>query len=385
VGDLERTGDLMTTTVVSAEYLAGPNGPEWFTQMCAAEGLSGDARVVAVTARPVGTGQVGESVRFRLTWEGEIPADCPQSVIGKFPSQDPQTRATAKMVETYEREFGFYSSLQARVGIQTPHAHHIAIDAPTGDFTLIMEDIADAVQGDQLGGCTREDALLIAEAAAGLHAPSWDVATTLGDLEWLVYPDIASARDRTALYQAVLPGFCDRYGDRIGPDAVAAAQWLSARLEGVMQALLDLSELDLCVTHNDFRLDNMLFATGPAAPRLTTVDWQTVSAGLGPIDMAYALGSGMLPELRERHEGEIFSAYVGHLGSVSGSKMGPITESKKSQLWDAYRLGSTSGLAMAVTASMIVVRTDRGDEMFSVMAERHAAQMATLDVFSMLP
>jgi hypothetical protein len=65
--------------------------------------------------------------------------------------------------------------------------------------------------------------------------------------------------------------------------------------------------------------------------------------------------------------------------------MGPITESKKSQLWDAYRLGSTSGLAMAVTASMIVVRTDRGDEMFSVMAERHAAQMATLDVFSMLP
>ena len=182
----------------------------------------------------------------------------------------------------------------------------------------------------------------------------------------------------------MLPGFCDRYGARIGPDAVAAAQWLSNKLLDLRSGLADLSEIALCVTHNDFRLDNMLFGMDPDTPALTTVDWQTLSAGYGPVDIAYALGSGLLPELRERHEQQIFERYLTCLGTVAGSKVGEMTATMRGQLWDAYRLGSTSGLAMAVIASMIVVRTERGDEMFSVMAERHAAQMAALDVYSML-
>jgi len=40
-----------------------------------------------------------------------------------------------------------------------------------------------------------------------------------------------------------------------------------------------------------------------------------------------------------------------------------------------YRLGTVDGLMMAVVASQVVVRTERGDEMFAVMAERHAQHM----------
>jgi hypothetical protein len=379
----------MATAVVTAEYLNGPDGPSWFSEMCETQGLAGGSRVKSVTARPVGTGQVGESVRFDLTWEGDATLGRPSSVIGKFPSQDPQTRQTAKMVQTYEREFGFYSSLQPRVSIRTPQAYYIAIDPPTGDFTLIMEDLRGAVQGDQLGGCDLSAAVLIAKAAAGLHGPTWDIASQPADLadsnlEWLAFPDEATTRDREALFQAVLPGFCDRYGTRIGSEAVAAAHWLSGRLPDLHHALKDLSDVALCVTHNDFRLDNMLFGSDPDTPALTTVDWQTLSAGYGPVDIAYALGSGMVPELRERHEQEIFEQYLTCLGTVPGSKVGEVSPSMREQMWEAYRLGSTSGLAMAVIASMIVVRTERGDEMFSVMAERHAAQMAALDVYSML-
>lgn len=39
---------------------------------------------------------------------------------------------------------------------------------------------------------------------------------------------------------------------------------------------------------------------------------------------------------------------------------------------------------MAVVASMIVGRTERGDEMFCVMAERHASQMADWGVFDLV-
>jgi aminoglycoside phosphotransferase (APT) family kinase protein len=383
----------MTATVVTAEFLSGPDGPAWFTQMLARVGFTdveaGALEVRGVTARPVGTGQVGESIRFTLSYADGLEGDAapqgrPATVIGKFPSQDPQSRATARMTETYEREFGFYSSLQHRVSIRTPEAHHIAIDPSTGDFTLIMEDLRGSVQGDQLGGCDLGSALLIAEAAAGLHAPTWNVGATLGDVDWLAFPDEATTRDRTALYQAVMPGFIDRYGERIGPDAVAAVEWLSTRLLDLLAAFSDMSALETCVVHNDFRLDNMLFGVEPGSPAVATVDWQTLSAGFGPVDLAYALGSGMLPDQRERHEREVFDRYIAHLGTVPGSKVGAVTEQMRTEMWDAYRLGSTTGLAMAVVASMIVVRTERGDEMFSVMAERHGAQMAALDVFGML-
>lgn len=378
----------MVAAVVTAEFLAGPDGPGWFTDMFAGVGLSNVAseplQITGVTARPVGTGQVGESIRFTFTYPEGSPPGGPDSVIGKFPSQDPQSRATARMTETYEREFGFYSTLRDRVAIRTPQAHHIAIDPASGDFTLIMEDLSGSVQGDQLGGCDFASALLIAEAAAGLHAPTWDVGNTLDDADWLASPDEATTRDRVALFQAVLPGFIDRYGERIGPDAVAAAEWLSTRLMDLRTAFYDLSALAACVVHNDFRLDNMLFGVQEGAPALTTVDWQTLSVGFGPVDLAYALGSGMLPDLRERHEADVFECYLGHLGATPGSKVGAISEQMRTEMWDAYRLGSTSGLAMAVVASMIVVRTERGDEMFSVMAERHAAQMAALGVFGML-
>jgi hypothetical protein len=274
--------------------------------------------------------------------------------------------------------------LQQRVAIRTPQVHHIAIEDATGDFTLIMEDLRGSVQGDQLGGCDLPSALLIAEAAAGLHAPTWDVDTTLADVDWLAYPDEVTTRDRVALYQAVMPGFIARYGERIGPDAVAAVEWMSTRLVDLRNAFYDMLALKGCVVHNDFRLDNMLFGVQDSAPALTTVDWQTLSAGFGPVDLAYALGSGMLPDLRERHEREVFEHYLAQLGAVPTSKVGAITEQMRTEMWDAYRLGSTTGLAMAVVASMIVVRTERGDEMFSVMAERHTAQMDALGVFEML-
>ena len=44
-------------------------------------------------------------------------------------------------------------------------------------------------------------------------------------------------------------------------------------------------------------------------------------------------------------------------------------------VWEGYVLGSATGYFMAVLASQVVERTDRGDEMFAVMAERHADQI----------
>jgi len=48
------------------------------------------------------------------------------------------------------------------------------------------------------------------------------------------------------------------------------------------------------------------------------------------------------------------------------------------------RNGAFGGIVTAVVASMIVKRTDRGDQMFCAMTNRHAAHALDLDSLSLL-
>ena len=47
--------------------------------------------------------------------------------------------------------------------------------------------------------------------------------------------------------------------------------------------------------------------------------------------------------------------------------------------WHDYRLAAFSGFTMRVIAAMLVERTERGDEMFAVIAERSGYQALHLD------
>ena len=132
------------------------------------------------------------------------------------------------------------------------------------------------------------------------------------------------------------------------------------------------------VQHADYRLDNLLFGGDQAAPPVTVVDWQTVTLGPGPADVSYFLGAGLVPEQRRAHEQELVRSY--HEQLVSGGVTG--------YGWDdcmtEYRRHAYAGYIMAVGASILVERTDRGDEMFLTMARRHAAQVDDLDAAALL-
>ena len=54
------------------------------------------------------------------------------------------------------------------------------------------------------------------------------------------------------------------------------------------------------LVHNDYRLDNLLFAPeGSDLPPVTTVDWQSVSTGLPLRDVAFLVGTGLEPDAAE--------------------------------------------------------------------------------------
>src|SRR4051812_41081321 len=118
------------------------------------------------TTEPVGTGQMADSVRFTLQPGG-------QSVVLKFAAADDTSRATGLALRSYEIEVRFYQEIAPTVGIRTPHCHLAEIETDTGWFTLVLEDMAPAQQGDQLAGCSADHAAIALEELAQLHAPRW--------------------------------------------------------------------------------------------------------------------------------------------------------------------------------------------------------------------
>ena len=322
--------------------------------------------VEGFTTQPVGTGQMADSVRFALQPGG-------QSVVLKFAAADDTSRATGLALRSYEIEVRFYQEIVPTVGIRTPHCHYADIEPDTGWFTLVLEDMAPAVQGDQLAGCTVDQAAIALEELAKLHAPRWGDPSLL-DLEWFHKGEDAGA-GTSMIVQGLYLGFRDRYADRLTDEQLD----LSARLSAGLPHLFAQRTGPLTVTHGDYRLDNMLFGTSADGPPLAVVDWQTATTGPALTDASYFLGAGLLPDDRRAHERDLLREY--HHALVAGGVEGYDWDA----CWTDYRRFSFGGLVMAIAASMLVERTARGDDMFMAMATRHSEQILDLDATEFLP
>jgi hypothetical protein len=340
--------------------------PSWLTEVLHHAGLARGQRVVTLDAARIGTGQVGENVRYRLTYD--TPGDGPGSVVAKFAASDDLSRTTGVATRNYEREVWFYDQVQPTVGIRTPRYLFGAVVAGTAEMVVVLEDLAPAVQGDQLAGCSVEQARLAMSEAAALHGPRWG-DPSLAVIEWLSRPDPETLKGRAELYRAVHPGFVARYRGRLDPDVIELSSFLGERLEAYSAG----TGGPRTVTHGDFRLDNLLFGVDDHPYPVATVDWGGLGHGEGLADVAYFLGAGLLPEVREAHEAELVIGY--HAALVEHGVVGHSAEA----CWEAYRWYAFSGLLMAVVASQIVRQEERGDEMFCVMAERHARQALHLN------
>jgi aminoglycoside phosphotransferase (APT) family kinase protein len=122
-----------------------------------------------------------------------------------------------------------------------------------------------------------------------------------------------------------------------------------------------------CVTHGDYRLDNMLFGTEEGGYPLATVDWQTVGHGPGIMDAAYFIGNGLRVPDRRAHEMDLLKRYH------DGIRARGVDAYEWSRCLLDYKRATLSGVLMTVIASQVVACDDRGVAMFAAMAERHFA------------
>ena len=341
----------------------------WLTEVLAGRGLVADGvEVTSLTITPVGTGQMADTVRITFT-TGDDPAT--RSVVAKFASADERSRTTGLMTRAYEVEVGFYREVADRVRTRLPRCHHAALEPGTGWFVVVLEDIADGVQGEQLEGCTPEVAEVALVELAALHGPTWSDPVAAG-LPWLQRGGPAADRFLTELVTPLWPGFVDRYADRLGSDHLALCDrfvaglgpWLAGRPEAT------------CVVHGDFRLDNLLFR--PGDPRPWVVDWQTAAWGPAAADVGYLLGGSLLAEDRRRHADRLLGVY--HRALVDHG----VSDYGLDRLAEDVRHLCFSGLLMSIGASMLVKRTERGDELFVTSVARYAQQALDLGADDLL-
>jgi hypothetical protein len=315
----------------------------------------------------IGTGQMSECYRVELSYaDGD---DGPNSVVLKVAATDPVSRQTGHALGLYEREVRFYTDIAPGVDGPIAPCHHAAFNTETGAFHLLLGDAGPAVVGDEIRGATVEQAMLALSELGRVHAPLLG-DTAMANADWLN----RESPMNQALIGQLYAGFSDRYGDRIAPEHREVCERLVASFDAYV-ARESAPQRAHGLVHGDYRLDNMLFGEPGADRPLTVVDWQTVAWGPAMTDVAYFLGCALPDQLRREHYEALLSAYHDALGEVIGLD----------EVRDGVRRQSFFGVMMAIVSSMLVERTDRGDEMFMVMLRRHCQHVLDTDALAILP
>ena len=308
----------------------------------------------------VGTGQIGTCYRLRHDTG---------TVLAKLPAADPAARDM--MAGAYRGEVRFYERVAPTVAVRVPACHHAEMADDSGDFVLLLEDLAPALPGDQLAGCSVDQARDAVQNLAGLHGPRWCDASLLEvDTLSLNGPDeIALLLE---MYGPTTELFLDGLGDLV---AAEDAGTLRACVPAIGAWLLGRPER-FGLVHGDYRLDNLLFLPD-GGPGVVAVDWQTLSLALPARDLAYFLGTSLTVGDRRAHERDLVAAY--HAALLSNG----VTDYSAEDCWDDYVFAMLQGPLVSVFGCAYGTRTERGDRMFAAMVARACAairDLGTLDV-----
>lgn len=350
----------MTSTASSPIVITTPEEvtAEWLSETL-------DTEVRSVRTEPVGTGQIGRCVLAHI--DGD---DLPATLFVKLPNPDEGMRAMLHGV--YRSEVLFYRDIAPTVAVRVPGCRFAALGEHEGEFTLILDDAAPMVQGDQLTGLPIDVARDCAVNLAGLHGPRW-CDPSLREIEDLSTPTDDDNVVLQELGGPALEAFLSELGDRLTEDerrvmsdiAPLIADWANGRPER------------FGLLHADYRADNMLIDPSGQQPSLAC-DWQTLTTGLPGRDLGGFLGSSLQVEDRRSAERDVVVDYHGALLTHG------VTSYSVDECWDDYVYGLLQTPVLGIFGWMYGTRTSRGDEMFALLMRRACRAIADHDALAVV-
>jgi aminoglycoside phosphotransferase (APT) family kinase protein len=191
-------------------------------------------------------------------------------------------------------------------------------------------------------------------------------------MDWLLPNGADFAEISAALYRDATSKFIDRYP-------------LSDETASQLREFADRSQMwwerparPFALLHGDYRLDNLLFSDMTDEPSVVAVDWQSCTLGNPLRDVAFMTITGLSVTDRRSAEQELVGAYWRALQELG------VREYDLDRCWQDYRHGVFHAPVVTVFGASAANPSKRGDQMFTVMAERSAAAIADLEAFSVL-
>ncbi|MCE7988813.1 MAG: DUF1679 domain-containing protein [Caldilinea sp. CFX5] len=308
-----------------------PHQPEhltagWLTDTLRQAGALHEAQVTSFEVKPISetAGLLGQNAIIRLAYDS--PEDtAPPSLFAKFALADAGQRAYWRT--SYVQEVLFYQRFAQRVALPTPRAYFSEFDETTGYFLLLLEDCSYGEVGERITGCSLARAKLVVSEIAQFHATWWN------------HPDVPRdggkyTAEAITNWQAMYNHEANRV-DEIpeiprDPELVRTIQELSSHFVGSMAYQ---KESPYTLIHHDYHLRNLIFVEATASTKVLVLDWQDMSIGHGPTDVALFLGTSFSIDDRRTHELDLLKLYHDTL-HIHG-----VTDYTFEQCWDDYRLG----------------------------------------------
>jgi hypothetical protein len=254
-----------------------------------------DVRIETIGA---GAGFFGELARVSLSYD-RAEGGAPATLIGKFPTLDPQGRELGNLFGFYEKEARFYDEIAPEAALRTPRCYYGAADVEGDAYLLLLEDLSPLHrEGDEVASCSIGDAEAAIRDLARFHAAFWESPRLL-ECEWLPMVNAPVYQSAEGSYQQVWEPFLQHFGDDLSPEMRRIGSDLRTH---IIQIANLIEPAPRTIIHGDFRLDNMFFSGDGAACALTAFDWQIASKGRGVFDVAYFLASCLEPDVRRAHE-----------------------------------------------------------------------------------
>lgn len=350
--------------------------PEWLTAALREGGAITHANVIAAPRETIGAGVgiLGELARITLSYD-RSEANAPRTVIAKIPTADPGGRGIASALGFYETEMRFYAELCSKNPIPTAKCYYGNGDAATTSYILLLEDLAGCPIGDQIAGCGIEQARLVIDQLAALHATFYD-APELKDHAWLPAINSPSRMFVSVAYAQAIGPFLEKFGDRLTPAQRDLAINLGPRIASV-QNVWATGPQTIC--HGDARLDNIFFGSPDGSAPMTIIDWQIAGTNRGPYDVGYFMSQSVDPTDRKAFEEELLRGYHAKLAELG------VKDYSWEQCWEDYRVSVLFCLCYPVVAGgSIDLANERGVTLAHAMLDRCITAITDLDGASLL-
>ena len=277
-------GLIMPELLASIDQIDAP----WLDSVFAEAGVDVPT-INNISVAPIGAGNTGITVKVSLDYKVLSPAPdtaAPKSVVCKFHPTDQRIEAI-KRAGAFLTEFNAQKLLAENSEAAIPRCYFVAVADDGGQFNMVCEDLSEQCEaGDQIKGCSRNEARAAILELAKLHRQFWK-EPGLNDLHWI--------RPRIPLPENALALLDDRLRKLLTGEQHDIVKQATPRIHD----WLGLKPDDETLIHVDCRVDNVLFDHGDAkSPQAYLIDFALVSIGDAVADVAYFLTSSLSPDDR---------------------------------------------------------------------------------------